>query len=607
MRNFSYVIITVLIAACISIAQNAPRELTAFSNLDGRVELSWLSPIIDVETVELAYDDGSGGGLDEGDRNDIVSVRFTPAEDCSLISTRFWGYCPYPELYVQVSVYEDNGVGRPDVYSPLYTVEHILVSGWQTIDLSESGLTFDAGEEFHIGVKKIMSPDTFPHYILHDNDPCGESRSWLFDYSYFSFVEVPGDLQIRASVYYGARLATLSPHSKRVIPFGEPVYMRRSFIPADVEYYKVYRGSYPDTSLLEFLDYTTDTFYNDVSVTNDNVYYYSVKAQHSGLGISPFSNMVSATPRSTDASIYIDTMIYDDGVPNATAFYSGGNGFGTCLPINQVGQLKTLLYRFNVTGEFKPQIWSVDADSFPSQLILSSASWLPVSAPGWRNVNVSSWETIIVDGPFVASCIVPDFYTGIAVDVPGFAQSFDYGGGDWSAIADTTYMIRAILEYYDDVAYYNIKTGWNLVSVPVFFEDNSVSNIFPTAMYGIAYEWRFSTEYEEWYYDTTSVVEPGDGYWILSDIDTMYMISGGIPARTLDVPMHPEWNLIGGISNPEGVGIYSLTSYPEEILGDHIYIYTYNSQSDEMQPVDKILPGKGYFILSYDSGVLNLR
>ena len=593
-------------------AQNPPQELTATSNLDSRVELSWKSPLPEIETYEIAYDDGTGGGIDEAQRNDILSVRFTPTERCSLIAIRYFGYCPFPDLNVEIGVYPDNGYGKPDVYHPLYTTEHPIISGWQTVDLSESGLVFDAGEDFHLGIKKIVPTDSFPHYIVYDSSPVPEQRSWWFDYSAFGFRAVPGDLQIRAIVTSMSRVMVLSstPHPKRTIPYEDyesPEFFTRTFMPEDVEYYNVYRGNVPDTSALEFLAMVTDTFFTDEDVINDHIYYYAVKAYHSGRGLSAFSNIACGVPRTHSSTAYLDTLIFDDGTPDATAFYSEGNGFGTYIPANYVGQLKSLIFRFNTTGTFKPQIWSVDADGFPVSLILSATSWLPVTEPGWREVNIEGWHTIIVDRPFLAGCIVGDFTTGLGVDVPGGSQSYDYGGGSWSPLPDSTYMIRAVLEYYDDCAYYNIHEGWNLVSVPVYFDDNSVSAIFPTAFGGVAYKWKFSTTTESWAYDTTSTLNPGEGYWIYSSVDTSYMLCGGIPIHTMDVPLHPAWNLIGGISKAEGVANYELDTYPDGLLGTHIYLYTYDPVAHQMVEATRILPGKGYFILSMDSGVLNLR
>ena len=606
-----YLLAVALLMVCAAFAQNPPRELVATSNLDSRVELAWKSPAPEITSYENAYDDGTGGGIDEAGRNDILSVRFTPTERCSLLAIKYFGYCPFPELNVEIGVYADNGSGRPNIYSPIYTTEHTIISGWQTVDLSEAGLTFDAGEEFHLGIKKIVSPDTFPHYIIHDPSPVPEQRSWWFDYSDFGFYPVPGDLQIRAIVTYGSRVVALSaePVGKRTVPYDYPA--PEEFVSPtsaeDVEYYNIYRGHLPDTSALEFLDVTNDTFYTDEDVTNDEVYYYAVKAYHTGRGLSGFSNLVCAVPRTHSSTATLDTLIYDDGSPDATAFYSEGNGFGTVLPINQVGQLKSLLYRFNTSGQFKPQIWSVDADEYPDSLLLSATSWLPVSTPGWREVNVEGWHTLIVDRPVLAGCIVGDFTTGLAVDVPGRIQSYDYGGGSWSPLPDSTYMIRAVIEYYDDCAYFHIRQGWNLVGVPVYFEDNSVAHIFPTAFGGVAYRWKFSTETESWAYDTTHTINAGEGYWIYSSVDTSYMLCGGIPIRTMDIALHPGWNLISGISRTDGIANYEIETYPNGILGSHIYLYTYDPVAREMVEATRILPGRGYFILSMDSGALIMR
>ncbi|MCD6532033.1 fibronectin type III domain-containing protein, partial [bacterium] len=106
-----YLFATALVMACAAFAQNPPRELVATNNLDSRVELAWKSPAPEVTTYEIAYDDGTGGGIDEAGRNDILSVRFTPTERCSLLAIKYFGYCPFPELNVEIGVYEDNGSG----------------------------------------------------------------------------------------------------------------------------------------------------------------------------------------------------------------------------------------------------------------------------------------------------------------------------------------------------------------------------------------------------------------------------------------------------------------------------------------------------------------
>ncbi len=598
-----------LVLACLAFvscvfAQNPPRELVAESNLDGRVELWWRSPVVPLEVTELAYDDGSGGGADEADAGDILSVRFTPTQPCSLIAVKFYGYTLFPHITVQINVYPDNGYGKPNVLSPLlaYPVEWEIESGWQEVDLSLSGLTFDAYEDFHIGIKKTVSPDSFYHCILTDGETGAEERSWWYDHSLFAFRHLDGDLEIRALVVYSSAGARRElPTEKTVVPSAELVGRRTlRFAALDVEDYIVYRTTTPgDTLSMIPIATTTDTYFTDETVTNDRTYYYAVKAHYAGGGLSGFSNVASATPRSGGAALVLDTISVTDDVGEACASWSPGRGFATLIPADRVGLLRSLEFWVCSPGNFRPQIWSV-IDGAPQDILLNWPTQLSATTTGWRNVSVSSWTTFVVDGPLVAACIAGDTYFGIAMDVPGYGSSFDFDGTSWSSVVDSTYMIRAIIEYYEDRAYFHIRRGWNLVSVPLVLDDPSVAAVFPTAIGGIAYKFNPITLS----YDVVTALEPGVGYWIASNVDTMYVVGGGIPVRSMDVRVYGGWNLVGAPSKAGGYSVFDIETYPSGIIGVTPYLYTYDPEAGSFERRTVLQPGKGYFILCGEAGYL---
>ncbi len=587
--------------------QNPPRELTAQGFSDPRVDLNWMTPVIPVEVEEIAYEDGSGGGADEAEAGDMISVRFTPTERCSLMSAKFYGYAMYPGINIQVIVYDDNGYGKPDIYSPLCSpITCEITTGWQEVDLSSAGLVFDPYEDFHIAIKKIADVDTFPHYIFVDTDD-STGRSWWYDYSMFGFHGIGGDLEIRALVYYTSGLMRWLPDGKRVKSADEVetgTHRMTYFSPEDVDYYIIYRNTVPDLSTMSYLATTSDTYYTDSDVGINATYYYAVKASYSdGGGISDYSSIASATTHSGMATTYLDTIILDDGTFDASATWTVNHGFGTVLNPPGVGLLRTLMIFFTNTGEFRPEIWSVDTTGAPDDLICSAPAFLSATSTGWRNVGWSSWTTTVVDKQFLVACICGYSPIGIGMDIPGYSSSFDFNGSSWSGMTDTTYMIRAITEYNTDCAYYHIHFGWNLVSLPVILADSSVSSIFPMAAGGLAYSYNSTTGS----YDFASSIVPGKGYWILSYIDTSYTICGGTPLYTLDVEVQPGWNMVGGTAVPNGYSKYDIYDYPEGTLTSYPYLFEFDPDRASFVSTDRLYPGKGYFLLAFNSGIIRFE
>ncbi len=607
-------IFLIVIFCSLIIAQNPPRELTAISNLNARVQLFWRPPLIRVILTELFYDDGTGGLVDSAQAGDIISVRFTPTHRCSLMAVKFNAWNPWPWVKVVINVYPDNGYGTPNYFSPLLSHPEttVLVTGWQVVDLSAHGLAFSDSEEFHIGIKKIAPVDSYPHFVFADTTPTG--RSWMYNHATFSLDSFPGDYHIRALVFYrGSRFLRELPSEKRVFTAESPPTEEAYFmLPTGVDHYVVYRDTVPDTTSMSIVGSSTDTSFTDLTVTNDKPYYYAVKAYHDTTGhdlpgYSCFSNIAYAVPRDS-ASGYtnMDTLKNDDGIPEGLVSWSIYNGFGAALYPDGVGKLQALLFRVNRTGQFKPQIWTLGDDTMPELLWIDWPAMLSATSTGWRSVNVSSWRTIVVDKPFVATAICGDMYFGLGFDAGVGKRAFDYSGGTWTNIADTAYMIRAVIVYNMNTAYFRLRRGWNLVSTPVYLPNDSIINVFPTSADSFAYRWVYDEESGGFIYERAYTIEPGYGYWVLSLADTMYEISGGLPARSFDIPVHTGWNLIGVPATPSNIPVRNLRTYPSGLLGSYRYVYAYDADDTSYVRVEKLLPGKGYFIFVNGNGVLRI-
>lgn len=147
--------------------------------------------------------------------------------------------------------------------------------------------------------------------------------------------------------------------------------------------------------------------------------------------------------------------------------------------------------------------------------------------------------------------------------------------------ADTTIDFTLSPIWSDEIA---MKTGWNMVSVPVTVEETGVSSVFP----GNSAVWTYGTAG----YTAPTDVEVGAGYWVKYTYDTTITITG-VPATTYTKSLAAGWNMIGSIS--EAVALSAVVVDPTDVdLGalwgyDPVGGYTL---------YETISPLKGYWIFA---------
>jgi|GEM_PF-2623561 len=136
-----------------------------------------------------------------------------------------------------------------------------------------------------------------------------------------------------------------------------------------------------------------------------------------------------------------------------------------------------------------------------------------------------------------------------------------------------------------------LKTGWNLVSVPVVPDDPSVASVFPTVESRNI--WAYDAVRRRYYNPTQ--VEPGTAYWVLSFEYTSYTVPGTpLPSYTVRLPR--GWNLIGSVYNFSGVDFTDPNDYPNgSIVGPAAY--SYNPLTRAYTRENKIVAGYGYWVL----------
>ncbi|CAN2049334.1 Big-1 domain-containing protein [Candidatus Magnetomoraceae bacterium gMMP-13] len=123
----------------------------------------------------------------------------------------------------------------------------------------------------------------------------------------------------------------------------------------------------------------------------------------------------------------------------------------------------------------------------------------------------------------------------------------------------------------------NLKTGWNLISLPVVPDDSGLSTLFPDAEVGY--------EFQDGGYVYVNSLEPGKGYWIKMPSDKTYTITGQ-NFSTYTLTLSPGWHLAGAVNAQA-----SPSTTPDGAV-EVIYEYSngaYNS-------INNLNPGYGYWV-----------
>lgn len=134
-----------------------------------------------------------------------------------------------------------------------------------------------------------------------------------------------------------------------------------------------------------------------------------------------------------------------------------------------------------------------------------------------------------------------------------------------------------------------IFSGWNLVSVPLELQDNSVASVFPNAVSSAFY---FSNGYV-----SSNILENDLGYWIKFDNSENIPISGNNIDNNIAVV--EGWNLIGGNNSAREVS--EISSTPSNIIQSAFFSF-----NGGYTPATEVIPGKGYWVKVSEAGTIHL-
>jgi len=144
-----------------------------------------------------------------------------------------------------------------------------------------------------------------------------------------------------------------------------------------------------------------------------------------------------------------------------------------------------------------------------------------------------------------------------------------------------------IIDNDNIIVEYKMKKGWNLISIPVSLDNNSLNYIFPDA--SVAYSFSHGS------YDIAYTLEPGKGYFIDMKCDKDILISGKTYILK-SIQLYKGWNLIGAFNND------SLTSLFQNKIIEVMYKYEEGSYTK----VNKMETKSGYWLRAIENcNILN--
>jgi hypothetical protein len=137
----------------------------------------------------------------------------------------------------------------------------------------------------------------------------------------------------------------------------------------------------------------------------------------------------------------------------------------------------------------------------------------------------------------------------------------------------------------------SINNGWNILSVPLSSNDMTGTTLFPTS---ISPFYAYNSGYNQ-----VTTLENGKGYWVKFDGNQSVTITGNY-VNGNEVSVVQGWNLIGPFAYD--VVVSGITTVPPNILSSPFYGY----DGGYTIPA-ALLPGKGYWIKSNQTGVIQLN
>ncbi|OPY28919.1 MAG: Calx-beta domain protein [Methanocella sp. PtaU1.Bin125] len=166
---------------------------------------------------------------------------------------------------------------------------------------------------------------------------------------------------------------------------------------------------------------------------------------------------------------------------------------------------------------------------------------------------------------------------------------------------------------------YTLVSGWNLISIPLTLQDNSITGIFPADVRaGIVNIWGWDEDAQNWvyycpdsgdyfyeYYPALTALETGKAYWVEMNRTATVSVQGTVPAGAPASPaaLVDGWNFVGltGETSSSPAAMYpdAVTVWGWDAAAQN-WVYYCPDPDDyfyEYYPeITGILPGRGYWV-----------
>jgi len=238
----------------------------------------------------------------------------------------------------------------------------------------------------------------------------------------------------------------------------------------------------------------------------------------------------------------------------------------------------------------EPQI----TDHYPvnESTIYDTTPWIYCNfTDALSGIDASSVVMIVNGTDVTGSATITDEYVKYKPTIP-----LDYGKIEVEVHVSDVAGNTKVFKWWFNIHYqvtFELKAGWNLISIPVQLESYKVSDVFGSLGTFFIYGWNAESKA---YYSLSAndELEIGKGYWILVTEDVEISISG-LPVESYTLTAYPGWNLIGSV-----VGDGYVTEITPNILTP--YIYTWKADAKAYQSIDYIPTGYGAWILAIGTG-----